>query len=174
MPGFDPWLGNRDPTYLAVWQKKTKQKTTPAFKSSIASHFGKSLYICLNGRQPDSAFSLYIVSVGVYPEDWASHRYVVGNRSVLIALPENCVTFFFNHIPKLVSLKVGYSMESESMWMSFCCSVTMRSIGLSCTLKDSLTHFVWFCNSVIFCVGHLENIDVPSDADLPIVIHLII
>lgn len=64
-------------------------------------------------------------------------------RSVLVALPfRELWMFFFNHIPRsvVVSLKVGHNMKSEVTWVSFSCSVTVKSIGLPYTLNGSLTH----------------------------------
>ena len=58
-------------------------------------------------------------------------------------------------------LKVGYNVESETMSMNLSFSVTVKATALSCTLG-----LLPACDSGMACVGHSENIDSVSYADL--------
>ena len=55
------------------------------------------------------------------------------------------------------------NVESETISMNLLYSVTLKSIGLPCTLNGSIIH-----DFVTSYISHLEN-DSPSYTDLPIV-----
>ena len=56
------------------------------------------------------------------------------------------------------------NVESKTTSVNLLYLVTLKSIGLTCTLNGSIIH-----DFVTSCVSHLENIGPPSYADLPIV-----
>lgn len=85
--------------------------------------------------------------VGEYKENLASHKHAVRNgRSILGSSLENC-GYSSLIISVVVSLKVGYSVKSETIWVNVSCSATVKSTGLSCSPNSSLTR-VWSCDMV--------------------------
>ena len=96
----------------------------------------------------------------------ASYRFTVRKgRSILIAFLDTCGYSMIQHqIPTRDSfLKIRYNVESETVSMNFSHLVTLKSMGLSCTLNRPLTH-TWFSNTMYWSTGKDVSL---SYADLP-------
>lgn len=96
----------------------------------------------------------------------ASYRFTVRKgRSILIAFLDTCGYSMIQHqIPTRDSFwKISCNVESETVPMNFSHLVTLKSMGLSCTLNRPLTH-TWFSNTMYWSTGKDVSL---SYADLP-------
>lgn len=108
---------------------------------------------------------IYVVLVEVYAEN-LSHKDNGREKEKYLIFSDDCgYSPLIRHQYSTSSswLKVSCNVDSETMWMSFSHSITLKSTGLSYTLNGSLTHED-FIRSYI---DHSENTHSLSYTDLP-------
>ena len=103
-----------------------------------------------------------VVLVEVYEENLASsHGQLEKRKCILIAVLDICGCSLIPHPFQKRQLKRSCSVESAIRSMNLSFSVTVKATALSCILG-----LLPACDSGMACVGHSENIDSVSYADL--------